>query len=151
MDTRAGRVLAVVVGALVLLAVVAGVLSATQGERALPAGSPEAAVQDYLTLLYDADVEGAVELLDPADGCTAEDLERSFFEPDARVVLRSSRVSGETATVRVDLVHGDGGLLGTDGWTQDETFRLTASEGRWLVSADSWPLHGCPDRPGERP
>jgi hypothetical protein len=151
MNDRAGRILALVVGGLVLLAVVAGVLSASRGDQVFPAGSPEAAVQDYLSRLYDGDLEGATALLDPADGCTVEDLERSLYRPDARVVLRSSRVSGETATVRVELVHGEGGLLGSDGWTQDETLRLARVDGRWVVSADSWPVHGCPDRPGARP
>ena len=82
-------------------------------------------------------------MLDPSDGCSLDDLDRSYYEADARVVLRDSRVSGDTATVRVDLVHGEGGLLGSSEWTQEESFRLAMVDGRWLVSGRSWPVYGC--------
>ena len=55
------RVLAVVVGALVVLAAAAAVLSSTRGTTHYAAGSPEATVQAYLTAVLDGDAERAAE------------------------------------------------------------------------------------------
>ncbi|SOC51423.1 hypothetical protein [Ornithinimicrobium cerasi] len=151
MNSPPGRVLAVVVGILVLLAVVAGVLSATRGEGDLPAGSPEAAVQDYVSRVYDRDLEGAAAVLDPEGGCTVEDLERNVHEPDGRVVLRSSEVDGDTALVRVELVHGEDGPLGSGEWAQEESFTLERSQDRWVITGEPWPVFGCAGPEGEKP
>ncbi|GAA5162208.1 hypothetical protein [Ornithinimicrobium tianjinense] len=146
MSGRAGKVLAVVVGVLVLLAVVAGVISATRERPELPAGSPEATVQDYVTLIYDDDLEGAAELLDPDGSCTVEDLDLAFVDQAARVVLRDTSVDGDRATVRVGLVHPSGSPLG-DEFTQDETFRLVRSPDGWVITGDPWPVYGCGKEP----
>lgn len=151
MNSPPGRVLAVVVGILVLLAVVAGVLSATRGEGDLPAGSPEAAVQDYVSRVYDRDLEGAAAVLDPEGGCTVEDLERNVHEPDARVVLRSSEVDGDTARVRVELIRGEDGLLGSGEWSQEETFSLVRAQERWVITGEPWPMFSCVAPTGGKP
>ena len=142
MSGRAGKVLAVVVGVLVLVALVAGVISATRDRPELPAGSPEAVVQDYITRVYADDLEGAVALLDPAGSCTVDDFQFAFVDRAARVVLRDTRVDGDRATVRVGMVRPAGGPLG-DEFTQEETFRLSRAGERWVITGDPWPIYGC--------
>jgi hypothetical protein len=144
MNSRAGKVLAVVVGVLVLLAVVAGVVSATRDRADLPAGSPEAVVQDYVAQVYDQDVDAALAHLAPDSGCTVEDLTRAYAEPATRVVLRSSDVDGDTATVRLDFVHGADGPFQSE-WTQEETFRLARADSAadWAITGVPWPMPGC--------
>lgn len=144
MSSRAGLVLAVVVGVLVLLAVVAGVVSATRDGAELPPGSPEAVVQDYVARVYDDDPDGAAELLDPADGCTADHLAEAYADDAARVVLRDVRVDGARATVRLDFVHGTDGPFDSE-WTREETFRLSRTDdgAPWRITGEPWPMHGC--------
>ncbi|OLT20654.1 hypothetical protein BJF81_05195 [Ornithinimicrobium sp. CNJ-824] len=125
MNGRAGKVLAIAVAALVLLAVVAGVVSATRPRTELPAGSPEATVQDYVTAVFSRDMDAAAAHLDPDGDCGVADLELAYVERDARVVLRDVDVDDDRATVRVDLVHTDSAPFGGSEWTQEETFRLT--------------------------
>lgn len=148
MNRRAGTVLAIAVGVLVLLAVVAGLVSATRDTADLPAGSPEAVVQDYLRLVQDRDHVAALELLDPATTCTFEDLSSSSGEPAVRVVLVESRVDGDRATVRLDVVRGTGGPLQSE-WSTEETFRLLrADDGSgWSITGVPWPMYTCGDRP----
>lgn len=144
MSSRAGTVLAVVVGVLVLLAVVAGVVSATRDREDLPAGSPEAVVQDYVAKIYDGDVDAAATRLAADSACTVEDLSDAYAEPAARVVLRDSSVEGRRATVRLDFVHGTDGPFQSE-WTQEETFRLVREDGSagWAITGVPWPMPGC--------
>lgn len=144
MNSRAGTVLAIAVGVLVLLAVVAGVFSATRDSPDLPAGSPEAIVQDYVAHVYDRDFDAALELLEPATSCTFEDLSTSYAEPGARVVLRDTRVDGDRATVQLDFVRGSDGPFQSE-WTSEETFVLTRSDqaGQWAIADSPWPMFVC--------
>ncbi|AXH95398.1 hypothetical protein DV701_03990 [Ornithinimicrobium avium] len=145
---RAGTVLAVAVAVLVVLAVVAGVLAATRPGPDLPPGSPEATVQDYLSLVHDGDLEAAAELLDPAGACTVEDLHQGYGDPGARMVLRDSRVEGDRASVRIAFVYTDG-PFGADGWESDERFQLVRDGDRWVITGEPWPMYVCPSTPEE--
>lgn len=144
MRNRAGVVLAAAVAVLVLLAVVAGVLSATRSSTELPAGSPEAAVQDYLTAVEQDDVDAAATHLDPDGGCTADDLENYGGGSTARVVLRDTEVAGDEAEVRVDIVTGGGGLFGGgDGFRDQQQFDLRRDGDRWVITGEPWPMFFC--------
>lgn len=140
---RAGLVLAISVAALVLLAVVAGVLAATRPGPELPAGSPEAVVQDYLQRVRAHDPEGAATLLAPESPCGEDNLRQDQGPTDYRAVLRSTKTDTDGATVRVDLVHGGDGPFGGDGWTEEQTFDLVRDGERWLITGVPWPLYSC--------
>lgn len=151
MDGRAGKVLAIAVAVLVLLAVVAGVLSATRPRAQLPEGSPEAVVQQYVTAVFEQDLDAAADHLDPDGDCDVEDLEMAYTERDARVVLRSTDVDGATATVRIDLVNADNAPFGGNEWTQEERFELTDLGDRWVITGEPWPVYSCRGPEGTRP
>lgn len=148
---RAGLVLAVCVGVLVLLAVVAGVVAATRPGPQLPAGSPEATVQDYLQRVQDHDLEGAAQLLDPDGDCGEDDLELSSPTPEVRAVLRSTSTDADGARVRVDLVQGGDGPFGGDGWTDEQTFDLVRHADGWVLTGVPWPLYSCDPGPEHAP
>lgn len=148
---RAGLVLAIAVALLVLLAVVAGVLAATRPAPQLTAGSPEATVQDYLQHVHAHELEDAAALLSAESGCTVTHLEDAYVDRGARIVLRDTRVEGDTARVRVDLVHDEGGLFGGGGWTSEETFELVRDGDRWAVSGTPWPMGFCGADEGNAP
>ena len=151
MDGRAGKVLAIAVAVLLLLAVVAGVVSATRPRTELPAGSPEAVVQDYVTAVYARDLDAAAGHLDPDGDCGVEDLELAYVERDARVVLRDVDVDGDRATVRADMVHTDSAPFGGSEWIQEEIFRLTDAGDGWVITGAPWPMYACDLPEGMRP
>jgi alkylation response protein AidB-like acyl-CoA dehydrogenase len=142
MNTRANRVLAIAVGALLLLAVVAALVSVQRPPVQFDAGTPEATVQTYVEAILDGDVEAAAGLLDPESGCTVEDLERSEFQEPARVVVSNSSAQDETARVMVDLVYSDGPFAGQE-YASNETFRLVRADGSWLITGEPWPAYYC--------
>lgn len=142
MNTRANRVLAIVVGLLVLIAVVAGIVSTQRAPRTLAGGTPEATVQTYLQAVLDGDAETAVKQLGPDVGCTAADFLRGDHSEPDRVVVTRSTVREDSAQIHVDLVYG-GGALGGDGWSDPIVFPLERSGDTWLISTVVWPYLGC--------
>lgn len=146
MENSAGKVLAIAVGVLVLLAVVAGVLSATRQGPQLPEGSAEATVQAYLRAVAEGDEEAAAALLDPQGRCTEEDL-RMYGGPGptGRIVLRDVEVDGDEAEVQVEVVYGEEGPFGGGEWSEDIRFDLRRDGEAWVITGEPWPMYGCSD------
>ncbi|MGO0576831.1 hypothetical protein [Ornithinimicrobium panacihumi] len=145
MSTRPGRILAITVAALLLLAVVGAVLSTTRGNDLLPDGSPEATVQAYLEAVYAEDYGRAATYLDPEGGRSSRQFADVWVDPASRVVLRGTRHPGgaDRALVDVEVVHGDGGPFGQDGWTEEQTFVLVHGPDGWRLTEVPWPLQIC--------
>ena len=143
MTSRPNLVVAAVVGLVALLAVVAGIVSATRHAPSFEPGTPEAVVQAYLAAVIDADAETAVAQLSADSPCTVDDLDRAFRTQDVRVVLRDSRIDGDTAQVRVDVIMSTGGPLDTSEYSERVTFRLTRAGGAWLITGSPWPMYLC--------
>lgn len=147
--SRANRILLIALAAIVVLAVVAAVVSATRPTAELEAGSPEATVQAYVDATLAGRVDEAARLLDPAGECGVEDLQRStgMGMQMARVVLVDSATEGSgegsTATVQVELVYASGGPFDTSEYRDKHTYRLVRSDGRWLLTGVPWPLYDC--------
>src|SRR5699024_339490 len=102
MDGRAGKVLAIAVAALVLLALGAVVGSVLRRRAVRPAGSPEPTRQAYVTAVCSRDLDAAASHLDPDGTCDLYVLGTAWVERDVRVVLRDVDVDGDRATVGVD-------------------------------------------------
>lgn len=145
MSTRPGRILAITVAALLLLAVVGAVLSTTRGNDRLPDGSPEATVQAYLEAVYAEDYGRAATYLDPEGACASRHYADLWVDPASRVVLRETwhQEGSGRALVDVEVVHGDGGPFGQDGWTEEQTFTLVEGADGWRLTEVPWPLHTC--------
>jgi hypothetical protein len=141
--SRPNRILAIVVGVIAVIGVVAGVLSATRQVPHYDRGTPEGVVQDYLTAVIDGDHQDAVELLAEDSSCTVEDLDRAYVPDDVRVVLRDTEVDGATAQVKVDVVMASGGPLESSEFAEAHTFRLTKVGGGWLIAGEPWPMYEC--------
>ncbi|WP_404382459.1 hypothetical protein LL946_16165 [Knoellia locipacati] len=143
MGTRAARGLVIAVAALLFLAVGAGVFAALRPGPQPKAGSPEARVRDYVTALYESDPATAAAQLDPDGPCDEADLRDIFLDGEARVVLRESATDGDTARVRVDLVHAGGGPLGGGENREPATFDLRRVGDRWVITGEPWPTFAC--------
>ena len=143
MTSRPNRILAIVLGVIALIGVVAGVLSATRPVPEYDRGTPEGVVQAYLTAVIDGDHQDAVEFLAAESSCTVEDLDRSYLPDGVRVVLRDTEVDGDTAQVKVDVVMSSGGPLDGSEYAEQHTFRLTRARGGWLITGAPWPMYEC--------
>jgi phage tail protein X len=141
--SRPNRVLAIVVGVVAVLAVVAAVLSATRPVADYAPGTPEGVVQSYLSAVLDGDPQQAAGLLAEDSPCAIDDLDQAYTPEGVRVVLRDTRVTGDTAQVRVDVVTPSGGPLDGSEYSEEHTFRLTRSGGGWRIEGSPWPMYAC--------
>lgn len=150
MRNRAGLVLAVAVGVLLLVAVVAAVLAATRPGPQLAEGSPEAAVRDYVAAVVDGDRGVAAGLLDPQGRCGEDDLSHYGTDSSGRIVLRETEVDGDEAEVHVDIVHDGEGPFGAGEWRDELRFDLRRDGDRWVITGEPWPMYGCLGSDGEQ-
>lgn len=143
MTSRPNRILAIVVGVVAVIGVVAAVLSATRDVPTYDRGAPEGVVQAYLTAVIDGDHQGAVQFLADVSPCTVEDLDRAYVSEGVRVLLRDTEVDGDAAQVRVDVVMSSGGPLDGSEYAEKHTFRLSRAGGDWLITGTPWPMYEC--------
>ncbi|WP_153396364.1 hypothetical protein [Ornithinicoccus halotolerans] len=144
MTARPERVLALVVGLVLAVAVAAAVVAANRPTTTVEPGTPEAVVQDFLTAVVDGDREAALSYLDPELNCDERALEHAGDE-QARVTLLESEVDGDEARVVVSVSQGSSGPFETGEYSREETYRLLRTEDGWRISDDvGWPVYGCP-------
>lgn len=139
MRSRPAIVLAIVAALVVLLAVVAAVVSQGRDRPTPDPGTPDGVVQLYVIALFDGDVAGAVEYLDPELGC-ADPLPEVYLADSARLSVTETETNGDTATVELRVEEG-GGLDGM--WSHDQSFQLRRDEGTWLITGEPWPIYEC--------
>lgn len=142
--SRPNRVLAVVVAAVVILGIVAGVVAANRTVPILDPETPDGAVQTYLRAILEGDDEMAADLLSPSTGCDATDVAAAFATDSARIVLLESAVDGDTAAVSVEITESAGeGPFGAAEFSHEEHLTLRNEGGRWLLAGEPWPLYFC--------
>ena len=143
--SRPNRILAIALGAIAVLAIVAAVVSAGRPAARLDPGTPEATVQAFVEAALAGRSDEAARWLDPAGECGAQDLDRArtYGMTAGRVVLVDSTVSGDSATVQVEVVLGSGGPFDSSEYREEHTYRLTRSGGAWLLTGVPWPLYDC--------
>ncbi|MDA8439549.1 MAG: hypothetical protein M0Z51_11945 [Propionibacterium sp.] len=143
MARRPHLVVAAAVGLVAVLVVVAVILSATRRAPTYQPGTPVAVVQTYLAAVIDGDHGTAVAQLSSDSPCTVDDFDRSYLPQGVRVVLRDSRIDGDTAQVRVDVITSTGGPFDTSEYSEKVTLRLTRASGAWLITGSPWPMYQC--------
>lgn len=139
MRTRPALVLAIVAALVVLLAVAAALVSRGRERPTLDASTPEGVVQLYVSALFEDDVAGAVEYLDPALGCS-DPLPEVYIADTARVSVAKTSSSGDTAQVELRIEEGSG--IG-DVWSYRQDFSLRRENQAWLITGEPWPIYSC--------
>lgn len=142
MNKSPNRVLALAVGLIIVLVAVAAVVSSTRSTLVIDKSKPAWAVQNYLKAFLSGRNADAAKMISPESECTVVDVDRAYIIDNARVVLISTNTNGNTAEVRVRVEYPLNGPFG-DSSTEDHTFRLTDSNGSWMLTGIPWPLYNC--------
>jgi hypothetical protein len=141
---RPNRVLAIVVGSIALVALVAAVLAATRSEPEFDPATPEGTVQGYLRAVFQEDEDQALTYLAADTECDRNDFQGVFTSDSARVVLRSVETEGAEASVEVEIAYTGGqGPFDTYEWSEDQAFELERVGDRWVLVGEPWPLYFC--------
>lgn len=142
-------------GALVVLVLLSALVLGLRGPKTFPAGSPEAAVQDYLDAALDADHDAMVATLvaDRRAACAdkLDDRSSGYGFSGTGFELDDMRISGSSA--RAELTQrrdSSGDPFDSSRNTSDLVIELEqADDGQWYVSDTPWPwwLGNCLDAP----
>ena len=177
MDSNATKTLSSrwLIGAAVAVAVLAVVsvvvvLATGDNDETQPAGSPEAAVQDFLQAMQGGEYETAYAYLSPElqEDCTLTEFRRSSrFTEDStqRVLLESTREVTDGVEVRVSIVSPPRGTVFQEEYSYTRVLLLQQIDGQqtggqqtggaWRFVDPPWPVEGCgrlPQRvPAEAP
>lgn len=142
MSKNPNRVLAVIIGFVILAVAVATLLSATKTAVVLDRSTPTGSVQIYLKAILSGKNVAAAKMLSPSSTCTIEDVDRAHVVHTARVLLLDATTNGGNAEVRVRVEIPSVDPLG-DSMTEDHTFRLINMNRSWLLTGVPWPLYDC--------
>lgn len=142
------RVLAVLVGAVVLLAVVAGVVIGNRAEPDLEPHTPEGVVQEYLKAVIAGNYPVALGLLSPSSGCDLADLASGYAPGSARIVLDNTTVNGDHAVVTVEVTEGTGGGPFESGYSHTERITVQRAGAGWKITGSPWLLSSCASTKG---
>lgn len=138
------RVLLLLVAGIVVLAVVAGVVSALRPVSEFESGTPEATVQAFLQAVFEGDEEAAEGHLATDSRCDASDVESARTDESSRVVLRESDIEDGAARVTVEIVSSsDNGPFVVEEYSRQRTFDLVQESGEWRLEDVPWPLFSC--------
>jgi len=144
------RVLAAFVGAVVLLAVIAGVVVANRDTLVPDRATPQGVVQEFLQAMFNGKNEVAAALLSPSTGCSASDLAASYSPGSSRIVLDDITLDGDQAVVTVDVTEGSAnGPFESSGYSHKERISVQREGGVWKVTAAPWLLSGCDSSKGQ--
>lgn len=141
---KPNRILAIVVGCIALVTIVAAVVGANRSEPTFDPATPEGTVQGYLQAVFAGDDETAVSYLASDTECDTDDLRRAMRNESARVVLRGVEIVGDEAEVEVDVTYtSQGGPFDAYEWTENQSFDLVREGERWALEGEPWPLYFC--------
>lgn len=149
---RVSRLPLLIMGAVIaMIALLTVALLATRSPATYPDGSPEAALQDFVTAtLDDDDVTMLALLTDDARRSCGDEIDRidNWTRDDMRAELESIDVEASTAEASVRFRRVDSGdVFGGSSWDVEATFELIRVDGVWLVDRAGWPyaLQRCSD------
>ncbi|RYV50907.1 hypothetical protein [Pengzhenrongella frigida] len=149
MTSGPNRVLAILVGLVVVLAAVAGVVVANRTAPSLDADTPAGVVQEYLQAVLAGDYPAAADLISPSSPCDAADVAQAYLPETARVVLDRTTVDGDRAVVTLDVTENAGdGPFGDSGYSHTERINVAREGGAWKITGSPWLLYSCDSTKG---
>lgn len=147
-DRRTLLVVLVIVAVLVVAALVA--VFARGATQQLDPGTPQGVVQQYASAVLAGDFDTAREL-HSADRDSPEACDEWSPSPqsDTRLTLVRTVVTGDRATVTVNITQSYGGPFGGDSGYHDDFALERSGEGTWYVVQAPWEFQVCSEGFGE--
>lgn len=142
MSKSPNRVLAIVVGLIIVVVAIVAVISSTRSTLVIDKTKPAWTVQTYLKAVLAGRNADAAKMFSPESGCSVIDVDRSYVVNNARVLLLGTTTESNIAHVRVRVELPTDGPFGASS-TEDHTFQLKDSNGTWLLTGIPWPLYNC--------
>ncbi|KGJ72920.1 hypothetical protein GY21_12210 [Cryobacterium roopkundense] len=143
---RTDRTLLVIVGAVVIIVIVALAVVFSRGApQQLDGATPEGTVQRYATALLEGDEATAALYLSPAALASCERTDRSSTGR-VSVSLVSTTVRDDTADVTVSITTSyEGGPFGSSDYETEGVVDLVKTDGAWRIDSAPWELTVCPN------
>lgn len=133
-----------IVAALTALLVVGAIIAVLvrPGADPVDADSPSGVAQRYAEYVLAGDIDAAMTLLssEVSAGCEPAD---TGYAGGQRVTLVSERISGDSATVSVNIAEPGAGIFGTSDYQYTDRFTLVNEAGAWRVYESPWPYMLC--------
>jgi hypothetical protein len=145
---RAGRgigLLPIAIGALVVLGLIVAVIALRRPQATYPAGSPQRAVQRYLSLLQAGKVEAAYDMTDFALSSNGDVTDSEFHQEwdnwgqtSHTVNLVRTVTSGDSSAVTVEGTPASTGLFAGSTSGYRVTFTLLHGRRGWLITGPAY-------------
>ena len=111
-NQRANRVLGLVVAAISIVALIA-VLAVKDTTQQLDATTPEGTVQQYLQSVTSRDFDTALTYLATDTKCQITDFDQAYIQDSIRISLSDSAITGDSASVKVNIENSGGDPFGS--------------------------------------
>ena len=112
MRRRPEVAIGVAVGAILLVALVAVLVSAGRGPQAYPIGSAERTLQSYLEAVISGEKVTAFSYVSEESPCSQRDMDNAYIIDVTRADIISTRTDGPRYIIRVRIEQGGGGEIG---------------------------------------
>lgn len=124
-----------------VIVVVAGIVAlAGAGPEPLDPTTPQGTAQRYAQAVLDND-RAAIEALMISENC--QNQGQFFGDDTVRVRLVDTRVTGDRATVDIEISHSGGGPLSGYDYREQAQIFLEQTDAGWGVADNSWPYFFC--------
>ncbi len=129
---------AVALAVIVVTGVIVGVAASRQTATVYQPGTPEATVATYLQKLQAGDMSGAYALTistanPPLSASRFASMFSGWSQISHRASIVSTRVTGDAATVDVDVTAVENGVFQVSDQTRRVSFSLVMHSGAWLI------------------
>jgi hypothetical protein len=142
MNTTPNRLLAAIVGAVLVAALASIAITSSQQNAELRSGSPEWVVQSYLVAMFDGETDKALAFLADSSPCNITHLDQAWINSNTNIDLLKSEISGATAKVEIAAEFGNSDLFNSS-YVESHTYRLEKVLTEWLITGIPWPVYDC--------
>jgi hypothetical protein len=142
MNKTPNRLLAAIVGAVLVAALASIAITSSQQNAKLSSGTPEWVVQSYLVAMFDGETDKALAFLADSSPCNITHLDQAWINRNANIDLLNSEISGATAKVEIAAEFGNSDLFNSS-YVESHTYRLEKVLTEWLITGIPWPVYDC--------
>lgn len=135
-------VLAVVVTLITIISISVVTVSSNRPTAQFDAATPQAVTQSYLVAVFDKDFDQAMQYFETKSECDASNLDKTYFDKNARINLIAADITDDKARVRVIIEYPNGNLF-NNYYTEETVFRLLNQDNVWKLTGIPWPLYEC--------